>query len=490
LRASIKADPENWQNYIELGLAIVHATGRFDEASRVFLSYPGFKDQAPQDPVELSNQAYEAGSLLFWDGQTDLSKPLFKIAADLHTGSSSSMTSKARLLLLSGNYAGATARYQERAARYPSSYALRDYLSLLHALGSHDAAWQAFSQVNASFNSPHAWVSALVGQRMQGWDEPRVREWLLKPEIRGARFNAWRFAAYYSILWNATDRDPPADLGTLIERLDGEPYGHIDVDGSSVLVPHPADGNRFMLLRPSGFRQGKSSQLPSGTSVKSPYAYFGDAYAALRAQDFATGYARFVAMADRYPIEGYPLAYFAYAAARNGDREHLETYVDSLPSSWRQFDYWLAKAFFADARKDANGAYQSLQNAFRMRSSSDNDDRPLMTEYQYAQACEWLYRDTGDLRFATELLRWTKRYEAIVPAQGWAYAMEYMYDAPGADRVRALAMSRYLDPQSPRIRAASADEVQAADAWFRANNPFRRTTRDPDSESKEKIARH
>jgi hypothetical protein len=193
---------------------------------------------------------------------------------------------------------------------------------------------------------------------------------------------------------------------------------------------------------------------------------------ALQAGDYANAAARFSAMAEHYPIERYPLSYFAYAAAKSGDHEQLEKYLDQW-SGTRNFDYWLARAFFAGGRKDAAAGYDGLQKALRQHTWVDNDLRPAISEYQYAQACELLYRETGDERFVTELLRWVKRYELISPSQGWAYAMEYSYEKPGQARTRALAMARYLDPASPRIRDTSNEESHAADAWIRTNNPFR-----------------
>jgi hypothetical protein len=34
-------------------------------------------------------------------------------------------------------------------------------------------------------------------------------------------------------------------------------------------------------------------------------------------------------------------------------------------------------------------------------------------------------------------------------------------------------MARYLDPQSKRIQDATESDRHAANAWFKANNPFR-----------------
>jgi hypothetical protein len=96
-----------------------------------------------------------------------------------------------------------------------------------------------------------------------------------------------------------------------------------------------------------------------------------------------------------------------------------------------------------------------------------------MTEYQYAEACEWLYDDTGDPRFVAELLEWARRQQTVQPMMAWSYSMEYEYEKPGAERTRALAMTEYLDPASPRIAKASKAERAAAKAWLDEHPPFR-----------------
>jgi hypothetical protein len=96
-----------------------------------------------------------------------------------------------------------------------------------------------------------------------------------------------------------------------------------------------------------------------------------------------------------------------------------------------------------------------------------------MTEYQFAEACEWLYQDTGDPRFVAELLDWARKQQAVQPIVAWAYSMEYDYERPGAARTRALAMTEYLDPGSPRITKASQAERAAAKAWLDERPPFR-----------------
>ena len=63
-------------------------------------------------------------------------------------------------------------------------------------------------------------------------------------------------------------------------------------------------------------------------------------------------------------------------------------------------------------------------------------------------------------------------YQKVEPTQAWAYAMEYSYREPGAPRVRALALTLYLDPRSPRIKNAIPSEVKEAREWLKSKNPF------------------
>lgn len=478
LRAAIENDPEVWDNYLALGNAIVASGGRYEDAGKAFLSYPDFRKKNPPNPVGISNAAYEAGSLLFWQGQPDLAKPLYQIAADLDTGSDASMSSALRLQLLAGDYRSAAFGSLERATRYSNPYAYRDYLSFLHAFGMSDEAWMGFSQVMAAFDVPQVWVSALVGHRRSGIDEAAVRAWLLKPEIRGAQFKAQRFAPYYAILWNSTDRLPPTDFGALVEKLDGPPVSHIDSDGRTVLRPHPLDPNGFESLKPSPFRANVSPKLAEGTAVKSDLAYFADAYAALRRRNYRGAVTKFNTLADRYPIEkmipiqqadtAFALPYFAYAAAKTGDTVGLEKYVQGLTN--HDFDYWLARAFFAGVRKDVAAAQSALEAAFRARPHTDY--RPIMTEYQYAEACEWLYQETHDARFIAMLLDWVKSHQRIQPTHAWAYAMQYTYEKTAPDRMRALALTYYLDPASERITGAPKSDVDRAKSWLKDHNPF------------------
>jgi hypothetical protein len=164
------------------------------------------------------------------------------------------------------------------------------------------------------------------------------------------------------------------------------------------------------------------------------------------------------------------LPYFAYAAAKTGDKVGLEKYLPKIQNSDQDFDAWLAHAFFAAVRHDADAAQKALLRARWVRPFTDF--RPVMVEYQYAEACEIIGRETGDARFAQMALDWARRNQKMNPTHAWSYAMEAQYSAVSADRTRALAMALYLDPASPRIAGFEATRVAAARAWLKAHPPF------------------
>ena len=474
LKKSLQLDPQSWDNYFNLGDHILKSGGSPDEAARIMLEFPGFHQQHPQDPVALANWANDAGSLFYALGLPALTRPFYRVAADLDTGSDASLCDAQRLKLLDGDYSGAARIALERGNRYGNANAYRDYLSLLHVMGQGDEAWRSFSELRDAFDSPQIWLSALIAQRRAGKSESDIRAWLLQPQIRSARSLAHHFATHEALWAFSTDRLPPADLGALIEQLDGPPVARADTRAGTTVIPHPTTPDATALVPSSHFRDGKRTQLPSGTLIKSEQAFFADAYAALRHGQFEIALQRFDDMADHYQIEHYPLAYFAYAAAHIGDPERLEAYVESLNRSPHNetpsFDQLLAKAFFAGQRRQANTALEDLKQSLRLRPYTD--DRPVMTEYQYAEACEWLYKDTGDGRFIDELLDWARKQQTVQPMIAWAYSMEYAYEKPGASRTRALAMTEYLDPTSPRIATASQSERAAARAWLEEHPPF------------------
>lgn len=475
LRAAVSADPADWRNYLELGQQLIRQRGAYEEAAKIFLSYPGFDLEASGNAVGRSNNSYEAGSELFWQGRPELAKPLYEFSAALGTGSEGSMTSALRLELLKGNFAAVAEGSLQRANRYPNAYAYRDYLSLLHAMDYGKEAWLGFSQVAAQFELPQVWVAALVGHRKDGLDAAGLKKWLMQPEIRNAKFRTRQFAPAYALTWATADAMPPEDLGQLIDAVEGTTLAKVDSDGVSVLRPHPM-GTGLESLRPTPLPGLTIKRLPPGTPVRSSLTLFADGYAQLRRGNHAGALEKFRAYAERYPIDGFSsdgfsLAYIAAASARTGDPLGLEKFLNDRKPQRVDFDGWLARAFFHAHRKEVDAAEAALKRAFQVRPHTDY--RPILTEYQFAEACEWIYQETGDARFKAMLLDWAKRHQQIQPTHAWAYAMQYSYETDAAARDRALAMTLYLDPKSHRIAKAKPADLGKAKAWLKDNNPFK-----------------
>ena len=162
LRTDIKQAPELWDNYYTLGNLLIERQGAFAEAQQVFLSYPPFRQASGVNPITLSNDAYSAGSRLFWRGKPELARPLFVIAANLQTGSEGSLSSAARLAQLDGDFEATMELLGERAERYGNPYAYRDLISLLHATGHAEDARRGFLQVAELSSYPQTWQAAQV----------------------------------------------------------------------------------------------------------------------------------------------------------------------------------------------------------------------------------------------------------------------------------------------------------------------------------------
>jgi hypothetical protein len=482
LREPVDRGVADFQSYLQLADAEIRTGGQYEAASRDLLRYPGFHIAKPADPVAESNFAEMAGTRLYALGQPELAKPLYQISARLHTGSEASLLSDLRLHILAGDYAGALAASRDRALSYNDAHAYRDYLSLLHVFGFGTEAWQGFTQVAAGSDDPQIWISALVGQRHEAATDAAMRSWLLQPHLRDAHFDGRRFAPYFAMIWYTTDRTPPEDAGDFINQLEWPGGARISADGFHVERPSLSNPDVPQVLDWSGLHVGTPERLPPGTPVRSEYAMFMDGYAALRRGQFPEALHSFIAMAGRYSIETtgtgnwptYALPYMAYAAAQSGDPTGVENFVNQLQYG-PAFDRWLAKAFFAGMHKDVGAAEAALNAAFREKLFAvlgQGSTRPVLVDYQYAEACEWLFQLTGDQRFIATLIDWVKRYQRIQPGYAWAYAMEYQYTADAKNRIRALALTLYLDPLSERITHASKADRLAAKRWLEENNPF------------------
>jgi len=221
--------------------------------------------------------------------------------------------------------------------------------------------------------------------------------------------------------------------------------------------------------------------LKQGDHVASDLVYFAEAYVPLRDGRYEQAADRFFAMAQLYPIEGlgnefgirfsYALPYYAWASARSGDKHGLEAYLAKRhPSTYEAFDQYLAQAAFAAVKGDHDKALELLDRAFDTRPASGR--RPVLTSYQWAEMCAWLYDATGKPQYRDRALRMAHTNEVVQPYASWAWALDAKL-SPAGKRERALGYALHLDPGSEWIAPIPEVEKQAARKWFSANNPFK-----------------
>ncbi len=474
-REGLKIHPRDWQPYREFGKLLFEA-GKSAEAERAFLGYPGFRKGSGENEVGLSNYAFEAGSLFFLSGEFDLAKPLYSISAKLETGSDAGLTSEARLDLMARDYEAAERINLARAEQYHSVYAFRDYLGMQFAAGHSGRAWSAFKALVQQQDRPQVWAAALVGHRLEGATEHDIARWAAQEPMHSAGTMVG-YAAMYLLRAGVTDRVPTAGLAASIAAIERPVYQLSDPH--HFVVRTTPTGERQMVLGPKAPKEGV---LPMGTfeesartRVKSELVYFAEAYRAIRRNRYAeaqTGLQEASALYDfANPGISYFLPYYAIAAAKTGHREEFAAVMDRVPAENRRFDYYLAQAVLDATARHTKAARHALELALHRRPNTES--RPLFTEYEYADLCQWLYGATRDAEYRKRALGWARSVEVMDPWYAWPYALDAKLSSDGAARRHAIAMAYYLDKGSHWLAAVPWRQVESAVRESAGRNPFR-----------------
>jgi len=468
-RQSIQLSPAHWRPYELLG-GLLFQAGKVREAQKAFLDYPGFKKRGGESRVSIANNAYEAGSQLFWSGHFELAEPLYEIAASQHTGAASEISSTTRLKLLSGDIPGAMEGALDRAQRYSDSYAYRDYLGMLHATGHSKEAWAGFDTLVRQTRQPHIWETAMVGHRMAGQSEAEVVEWAKQPHFN--HLDGGRSAgAIYVLRYATMDRLPSETLSEALQNLD---------------LPRLAIGRHMSIY-------STTNPPPTKANIKSALAYFGQAYRSFKLRKYgeaktildeaATVY-QFSDQYTRNSPDSSFLPYYAYVAAKAGDTSGVEKILSGFKIQDQLFDYCLAKAVLAGVAGKTQEALEFLQLARHRRPHTEG--RPFLTQYTYGEIAELLAEETKDDRLRIYALEWAKRNQKFEPWHAWSYAMEAKLSTNPVERKRAMAMAFYLDPKSERLATLKRSEIDAAVKEFGASNLFL-NAKDGDSKSKTRV---
>lgn len=486
--ARLRERPDDWEARAAIARHYMENDGDYAAAERVLEAYPDFAPGAVVDSrVGLSNAAASAGHGLFWVGETERARKFYRIAAGSRTGSHAEMMASTRLALMDGRWADYEASNLRRIERYDDEYAWRDQQMHRLATGRAAGVWSDVDRLLAAQPSLPVWQAADAAHRAEGRSWPEIRRWMTDPTRRNAGEPNAPFPMIAAITINAVDRRPSPDLPALLRELEMSPKPVTETRPGQVALPGP-EGRLTILLR-SAFREDARGRWDGDRVVPHPLVAFAEAYLAWREGRSDDAVRRFDAMAAFYPIDGreawtlgaysylpFALGYFAMASADSGDPLKLEAYLEALPRAKRTYDHHLALAVFQSLRPQTRAAgVARLEEALRRRVWGDF--RPIPTEYQWPETCEWLFERTGDRTFADLALRWARIYARLQPAIAWPHAMIAKHTGDAPERLQELGIALTLDPLSERAGAFPESQRKEALSAFAVGRPFMRDRR-------------
>lgn len=441
---AIRNIPEVWSTYEEYGDHLV-GRGEIDNAATMMRKFPLFTDRkaAGRNDVAISNYAFGAGEKFWLLGEAEKAIPFFRIAADLETGSGAGMASAARIALSEEDYQRAAYHFLEGAKRYVTPGFIRSYISLLHAMGLGKQAWPVFDAVVEKVNTDIVWTAPIVGFRVDGAGDEEIANWFARDQTRKAAGPA---NGKYILPVFLVDRPPdPALAGKIRE----------------------AERAGIAAAR----NENPGTAIPSTGDPSDMYEF----YVHVRMKNWGGAVSKLQAW---FPLFGKPgkhdvyavLPYFAWLTAKSGaGRGSFDRFLDQK-EPLDPFRYRLARAFLSGAEGRHAEAVEFLKTAYWRLPKATTLIDPW---YQLVEACEWLFADSRRPDYRDLAVGWARKHQRIRPMDGWAYAVEAKHAENPADRLRALALTLYLDRRSERIQDVPEEEKKKAQEWLEKNNPFK-----------------
>lgn len=492
-RDSIKLNRDSWEGYQALG-EIYMQGGKFKQAADAYLSYPRFKNPGTENTVSITNYALVAASELARRGAVKDARPLYEIAVRYHNGSEASLIAMTRFAYFDRRYGDAELIVRERVQRYQTGAGMRDYVSLLFALGDSKNAWAGVQEALPRVAGFSPWQAVPVGFRVDGADIETIRKWVkttaTPPDTRIpiAFYPQAQQAFTIAIQTLAVDR-PAGSIEALREM-------------GKELFP---ERNTPVLKDLDKMEPQKRAALQKAVQRAWPGDYLNrvvTGYLAHKRGDYKNAWDAF----QRYnePATGIDgrdasdasyvtLPYHAFAAVKVGQTDafttNMENWSNYLPSSpqhkdqppYPRFDVHLARAVLAASKGNHDDAKKELLLA---RSTiAEPGTRPLPPEYVFAEICEMLAADSGMRDYLDIAVEWSRAYQIYEPWAAWAYAFEAKYGKADADRAKALAIAQHLDRNSARIAGLDASLVNQAKNWLTTNKPFPRERRSPNQKA-------
>lgn len=447
-------DPEAWGAYRELG-AMYIKNGELEKGFDVMSAYPPFSDDAFEDRVMLSNAAESAARYFYYLGEVGVASSFYELSATSQTGSLAEFDSWARLALFDDNYLRAINTFLGCAEHYDDDGCYAEARALMYLAGERKRSLKVFKSMRMKYTRDSIVLPALVRHRMEGTPYERLLEWATKAEVRRAKN---KHIAEFFVKHYMMDRPPDPGLADRVEHV------------WSVLAPEGTQHSEHYLV------------------------WFSKGYYQLRAGNFKKAFDHFdkrlkKAKGAKLDYYWYAMPYVAWSAAESNRWAKAKPYLERYRTlHGRDFYYNLSMAFKRGADGREKAALALLEGAFNSLSTSGRVD-VVFCWYQLVEAGEWLYAKTGSSKYRELVLDWSRRYQKIYPFFSWAYAVEAKYSEPGPERLRALALTLYLDKDSERVSGFSEEEKAEALEWLGDNNPFVPTLSERLVDYKERVTR-
>jgi tetratricopeptide (TPR) repeat protein len=484
LRKSIEIQPRAWQAYDQLADLYVYR-GRWEQAAEIYLQFPGFRGDPGFNPVEIANRGAEAANRFYRVGAPSLAVKFYEIASRQSTGAAADNVSVSRIALYNGDFEAASAAMLDCARHYGDAGCYETYLDIRFALGDGQQAWDAFRTLIQQFDRSSVWLAAMTGHHMEHSSESDIIAWARQRYARGEG-KAENRLAILLLREGVTDRAPSDGLAAAVAEV-ALPASRKSAIGGGVVQPPYPGGPDYILgpRRSRGAAIGATAPPPTPAMnplvseevpVKSGLVYFAEIERALHghqsalAAQIAKEAAAIYDLGNTSSGYGVLLPYFAFAVTQAGDPAAAESYLSSFAVLEQGFNYYLARAAVAALQGRTTDALQALRQARNRRPWGGT--AALDTAYEYAEICAMLGDATNAVEFRDEALDWAKAIQKVWPTAAWTYSLTAVMTGDAAERVRAIALASYLDPNSEWLKRVPAAERAAAVKTYQGRNPF------------------
>ncbi len=462
--------PDQYSSYANL--ADIHMRqGKAEKAASVFAAYPPFKEiQSGKDRVLHGNQATDAGTRFFTLGHPDLARQFYEISANYPTGSGSHYIAETNLCQLDGDFVCAAGWAQRALRRYGGVDPLITYMNTLMMSEPTQAetVLQSFDTYISRYDTMIAWVPAQTSQRLLGWNNTEILDWLRRENLKNPKPSYARLNHYVRMI--TTDRTTPEiDFAFVREEVEHRVQGEEFVWSLRVLQQWKEEqykdaevGDVLEIETDGGTLEGVviASELEFGLRI----------FQAVTANDFAVAAELAEESLKYYAPSHHTSIFIAWAFAETGKLDLLDEIIEARKKRDRRMHLELASALLEGYRNNHNRAFEHLTAAIGHRLGTGN--RFAVSPYLIAKTIDILWEKSGHEPYRKLGLSWARAKQVQFPGYAWQYALVAKLTSDPQERLEAARRALYLDARSAWLRSLPQEVIEAAKQENANENPF------------------